>query len=81
MEESTAPPLEDIVDECPPPPSYYKHFTTPTYLSPPVLSETAQETSWSAAKQYNGAVTLQLVQQQQLDQGPPKDGFKMEMKR
>ena len=80
MAEPTAP-VEDIVDECPPPPSYYKHFTTPTYLSPPVLSETAQEPSWSAAKQYNGMVTMQLVQQQQLDQGPPKDGFKMEMKR
>jgi hypothetical protein len=59
---------------------YYKLFTTPDQLKPPVLSEEARNVSFTSARQYNGTVTAQLLQQNQLGTEPPKFGFKAEMK-
>ena len=74
-------PHNDIVEECPQPPAFYKLFTTPTALAPPVLSEAARDVAWSSEKQYNGAVTMQLQQQKTTECGQPPEGYKAEMKR
>ena len=69
------------VEECPRPPAFYKLFTTPTALAPPVLSEAARDVAWSSEKQYNGVVTMQLQQQKKTECGQPPEGYKAEMKR
>lgn len=69
-----------LVETCPHPPLYYKLFKTPDHLIAPVLSEEARNVSFTSARQYNGTVTAQLLQQHQPDTEPPKEGFKAEMK-